>query len=570
MYKRIPALLIASLIIVGMFAGCQASSDQNSEPSSSSAAPVAASSASADSGTPKSAVNPNDTFPIVDEKITISVFAPNYFSADLTTNEFTKWYEEKTNIHIEWDLAGASDIKEKRSLLLASNNYPDVFLGAFVTKDEEMMYGPQGIFIPLNGLIDEYSVYFKQALSDIPIMKNGITTPDGNIYTLPRINECYHCKFYRRAWINQTWLDELNLTVPETTDELYEVLKAFKEKDPNGNGIADEIPLTGSTGDRANVADFFINSFIYNDGQSNDRIIMTDGKVDVNFNKPEFRQALEYMNKLYSEGLVDSSAFTQDDTQLLQLGSNPDAAVIGVVPCFTPWGFAGVDSDAGNRSRDYVALKPLKGPDGAQFASYFPYQYTFATGFFAITDKCGYPEAAFRMIDYLYSQEGTLLSVYGIEGVDWRYAEAGEIGINGKPAIWAETRDASAANQLNNAWGEMGPSYRDDNFRSGRTAPPDDPWDSEVRLYNETKDKMEGFQPAEVYPPTYMAADKVAEVSRMRTAINDYVKESIARFVTGDMNLTSDWDKYLTELDSLGVQQYIAELQAAYEAQYNR
>ncbi len=76
--------------------------------------------------------------------------------------------------------------------------------------------------------------------------KDLITAPDGNIYALPQVNECYHCMYQQRMWIYKPWLDKLGLKMPTTTDEFYEVLKAFKTKDPNGNGKADEIPLSGS------------------------------------------------------------------------------------------------------------------------------------------------------------------------------------------------------------------------------------------------------------------------------------------------------------------------------------
>lgn len=77
-------------------------------------------------------------------------------------------------------------------------------------------------------------------------MSTAITAPDGNIYALPSINDCYHCSMAQKMWIYKPWLDKLGLDVPTTTDELYTVLKAFKDKDPNGNGKADEVPLTGA------------------------------------------------------------------------------------------------------------------------------------------------------------------------------------------------------------------------------------------------------------------------------------------------------------------------------------
>ena len=93
----------------------------------------------------------------------------------------------------------------------------------------------------------------------------------------------------QKLWINTTGLNTLGLAMPETTDDLEAVLLAFKEQDPNGNGLADEIPLTGATGTwSADVYDYPMNPFIYNDGAS--YLYMNHNKeVDFNANKPEWR-----------------------------------------------------------------------------------------------------------------------------------------------------------------------------------------------------------------------------------------------------------------------------------------
>lgn len=97
-------------------------------------------------------------------------------------------------------------------------------------------------------------------------MKSSITAPDGNIYALPQINECYHCDNALKLWINKAWLDKLGLQLPTTTEEFYQVMKAFKEQDPNGNGKNDELPLTGSDEMWAgNVSAFLMNAFIVDD-----------------------------------------------------------------------------------------------------------------------------------------------------------------------------------------------------------------------------------------------------------------------------------------------------------------
>ena len=89
------------------------------------------------------------------------------------------------------------------------------------------------------------------------------TAPDGHIYALPQWADCYHCTYPDKLWINSTWLKKLNLQMPKTTEELRTVLRAFKTQDPNGNGKADEIPMTTDAQDSSLIA-YLMNAFAYN------------------------------------------------------------------------------------------------------------------------------------------------------------------------------------------------------------------------------------------------------------------------------------------------------------------
>ena len=99
------------------------------------------------------------------------------------------------------------------------------------------------LFIALNDLIDQYCPNLKAEMAKRPGAEERITAPDGNIYSLPFLGRSGNG--WINSFINQPWLDKLGLEMPTTLDEFYEVLKAFKTQDPNGNGIADEIPYAG-------------------------------------------------------------------------------------------------------------------------------------------------------------------------------------------------------------------------------------------------------------------------------------------------------------------------------------
>ena len=170
---------------------------------------------------------------------------------DWETNEYVKWIEEVTNVDLSFELIPYDGRAEKLGLLLASGDYPDVFLSVGMTNQMISRYGvDEQMFLPLNDLIDQYGTFTKQIFEQYPGSENVITQLDGKIYSLPVVNECYHATVPTKFWMNQTWLDNLGLKQPTTLDELYNVLVAFRDQDANGNGDpSDEIPLAGDYSD---------------------------------------------------------------------------------------------------------------------------------------------------------------------------------------------------------------------------------------------------------------------------------------------------------------------------------
>ena len=160
---------------------------------------------------------------------------------DWKINHFSKWYAKRTNVDIDWQVIAAgtgdqSDLITKVNAIIASGDLPDVFMTGF-TPSQLALFDDQRLFIPLDKYIDDYGVETKRLLKEFPVAKQVCTAPDGKMYSLPNVNDCFHCQgSIGRAWIYQPWLDELGLQMPSTTDELETVLEAFKTKDPNKNG----------------------------------------------------------------------------------------------------------------------------------------------------------------------------------------------------------------------------------------------------------------------------------------------------------------------------------------------
>lgn len=501
--------------------------------------------------------------------VEMTFFAPQG-KAPMDENEFTRFIENKFNVKLKWDLAPTDALQDRRQLLLASGDYPEVFLhGKFTTSDLQS-YGKQGVFLPLNGLIAEHAPNLTKIMEEKPYFKSAITAPDGNIYALPIFNECYHCMFAQKFWINAEWLDKLNLEKPTTTDELYTVLKAFKEQDPNGNGKADEIPLTGAPNKyvwNGNIDAYLMNAFIYND---NDKyLILKDGKVDFAANKDQWRQGLEYMHKLYAEGLIDPASFTQNDQAVGQLGNKEGDEVVGSITTALVSYLVNTYDNTLTRHQHWDIVAPLKGPEGVQLAGVTQSVGEFE---FAITSKASEAQqiAAIQIVDYMFSEEGALYAEYGpTEGKGWKMAEADEKNIDGEPAKYSyynlPERDPNVV--VNESWSQIGAHDLSKTFRD-LFAEGQDPLVPEgygTRLAQATNEYAP-YAPSEIYPSNvFIRPEDTEAAAQMTTAIKDYVQSNLAQFVIGSKSIEKDWDSYVKGFDGLNLKKYIEIYQRAVE-----
>lgn len=561
--------LISLMICTLLLSACGSNSNSSSNDSSASANKAANASGSANGSASGNAAasagddgfNPVGDYPIVKKPITLNMFAPQLPSIEnMETNLFTKFVEDKTGVQIKWDLVPNDALNDRKQLMLAGGDYPEVILNGNLTKDEQMKYGKQGVLVPLNDLIDKYAPNFKKIMEELPYVKGSVTAPDGNIYALPQINECYHCNFAQKLWINQAWLDKLGLKMPTTTDELYTVLKAFKEKDPNGNGKADEIPLTGSDEMWAgNIAAFIMDSFIIDDHADKDSgtyLQVKDGKVDFVANKDEWKQGLTFLNKLYKEGLIDPAAFTQNADAIQQLG-NKDPNIMGsITTALISYAFG--PDDQHPRHKDYVTVPPLKGPNGVQQTPNFA---GIGNSQFAITNKATQEQqiAAIRFADYLYTEEAIVLEEHGVEGKGWVKAKEGELDMDGKQAKYTLIPTDPNQTVHNDGWEQIGPSLRTYQYRNSWTSKQDPLAEGgyETRLKRESE-KYEPYASKEMYPTgTFIPLEDTEVAAQLKTTIMSYVNSNMAQFITGSKEIDKNWDSYVKGFDGLQLDKYI-------------
>lgn len=503
-------------------------------------------------------ISEKGVFPVSSEQVDLTFFAyqPSTIE-DLNTNLFTQEMEELTNVKIKWETVTLDGLVQRRNVLFAGGDYPDVILSAEIPLQDQMIYGEQGVLIPLNDLIDEYCVELPRLFEEIEWLRPLITSPDGNIYALPQINECYHCTMAQKLWIHQPWLDALGLPMPTTTAEFEATLLAFKNDDPNANGIADEIPLSGAnTGWNTGVLENLMNAFIYNEPVSRAQVV--NGNVDFVADNEEFKDGLTWLASLYEQGLIDPSAFTQPQEQLKEIGV-AELAILGAATAGAPTTFSQMGTE---RSADYVAVSPLKGPDGVQYTYHNP--FGISAGHVAITNANKNPIETIKWIDYLYSKAGTRRALEGREGEEWIKPAEGSIGINGEPAEWK--RNVALDDVQNVTWQGMWFGAVTSQYRLSEIA--GDPRKTEgfeTRLYNETFDKYEGYAPAEVYPPIFIPVANIDEMAKIKKPLLDFVKESMAKFATGVLDIDADWDEYISDLKALNSVRYEELLQISYD-----
>lgn len=518
----------------------------------------------------KDIYTPVGTYPIVKEGETDSfeVFAPlrpNVSTYDVTGT--TKFMEELTGIELNFVEVTNADKKQKFNVRMTGGDYPEVILDMYLSHSELALYGQQGILLPLQDLIAEYAPNIQAALDKHPLIKNIWTLEDGNMYTVPRIGNSLHTRVSNRMWLNKEWLDNLDLKVPKTTEDFYNVLKAFKEQDANRNGDPnDEIPFSGAmtSGWNTNPIPYILGAFIPSGATSNYLNIDENGKVYYVKATDEWKECLKYLNRLYEEELLDPLIFSQTKDQLLKLGSNPTDVILGA----TTGGSVASITNTTNFERwsQYIALPPLEGPKGVKSATHSP---DYGTSVLSISNACDNPEAVLRFFDYMYTEEGNLINVYGEKGIRYDDAPEGATNFLGEPAKYVRYEGDKFQDV---SWNQLGPFYTPEGDELSFTGKENLAEDLEKILYESAvNDYLPVAQdPATMMPPTAFTTDESRIIVDVTTNMNVYIDQTIAEFITGAKDIDTEWDSYLQTLENYGLSEYVAMNQAAYDRYINK
>ncbi|OON94216.1 MAG: hypothetical protein ATN31_04155 [Candidatus Epulonipiscioides saccharophilum] len=512
-------------------------------------------------------LTPNGTYPIVqeDSELTLTLFAPLRVGVSTyhpSENSLSARFAKETGITFEYQEVPLADSQTKLNTLMTSSSYPDVILDHSWSPSEQLLYAEQGIILPLNDLIAEYGPHIQEVIDAYPLVKQNITMLDGNIYSLPTVGMAMHMSSSYKMWINEDWLENLGLDMPQTTEEFTEVLRAFKNEDANKNGDPnDEVPLSGSpNGWNTAAHNFLLNSFTYYSNQSK-YMYVEDGQLIYSRATDEFKDGVKYLNSLYEEGLIDELYFTQNSQQLQQLGNNPGDTILGS----SSGGSIAAFLTLGNSDKwlEYAAVPPLEGPNGVRNAILYP---DYGNMSLSISSTCESPEAVIRAWDLMFLGEENDLFQHNLQGeygIDYVDAEPGDVNILGDPAKYI--RLSSNQEMDGRYWNQLGAWFRPPDQELWFKAKPGG--DIEVVLYNETKDKYVPYQPdpSLLVPPLGFDVEESRELIDIEQVLNTYFDQTFAEFVTGKLDIDENWDSYLAELDNIGLPKYLELYQQQYD-----
>lgn len=545
-WKKIVSLGLTGIMLVGMLAGC----------------------GSGKGGSGAKLTDPG-TYPIVESELEMSMFTmsmPNV--EDFATNDFTKYMEELTGIKMSFYTGGRDDWEDKLNMILQSDDYPDIIFGV---SPNIAKYGvKEGIFIPLDDYLTEDIVpNYLKTMEEYGL--SATVETDGKIYSLANINDCYHCNYGRKMWVNSAYLEEMGCDIPTTTDEFLDVCKKFLELKPDGVAVAG-----ADVGWYTRMQDWLLGAYTFIPSKSNTFLVRDYVALDSETNKVEcvatsdaYKEGLKFINELYKMGAIYDGDFTQTAEDMKRLVNQPDEPVL-----FFPAGTISdaIDSVANNELyRKYKCIAPIAGPDGTQIAWTWPGQ-SVSSGAVCITDKCENVEAALRWVDFFFSETGDLCSQYGAEeGTDWVLNPEGKVGLNGEPAMY-EILNAYSGEAQNHDWQDVGIRVAPEAYRLGQAV------DAEVDPYApEGLEKLLYDASAQLYAPyadntKYKNLDELkvtdeesTDVSTLAVEVEKLIAENSAAFMTGAKDIDAEWDNYLNALDKAGLPTLLETYQMAYD-----
>ncbi len=534
------SLILAAITAAGSLSACSdsPSSSTASEPSASESS--AASASSAESGGEEGAAgvtyplegNPTFTYAIGEEAaVTVN-------ATDLGATPFGQAWQEATGVTLEIQHPSGND---GFNLLFASGDLPDIINWKFTTYSG----GPtkaikDGIIYPIEDLIEENAPDLKAVLDSNDLYRKSTTSVDGHIVGFPFIRGSEYLLTAAGMVIRDDWLDELGLEKPQTPDELYEVLVAFRDE----KGAT--IPATGELN---TILGHWVNYGMITSGFGlvKGDFYQVDNVVHYGRAEQEYKDVLAYLNRLYEEKLLDQNFNTINSSTK---DSNLMNGLSGVSGASVGGGIGNYLQTMEGKDFSITGFGPLVAKEGDKAKS--TYYDNPVTGHMAvITPNCENKEAAAQFLNYGYTEEGHMLFNFGIEGESYTMVD----GVPTYTELITHNPDGWTMQQ---ALAQYTRSWATDAFVQ------DEGYMRQYGARPQQQEALESWTNTDAakyaFPPTTIAEENSAEYSKLWSDLITYMDEMFVKFVTGVEPLDKFETDYLPMLEQLGIDR-VLELQ---------
>lgn len=531
MKKRVVSLMMVLVMVLSLLSGCGAKDD------------------TAKSGSSIGEIDFNESgYPLVNEPITlkVGVLASTSTEGDWDDLEWVKQLEATSGVDLEFVIYNNA---EAVNLMFTGGEFPDITWN--VGSNQQIYEAAQaGKVYALDEYMEEYAPNWQEYFSNNKDVLGRITFPDGHVYSFPMVREeGYHYQV-RDIWqINKTWLDELGLQVPTTTDEFYNALKAIKENAGKGSIPADVVPyyVYGVMSHIGGALDV-INSFGVRVSIENKFVTVDEkGKVEFNFANKDIIEPLNYLHKLVAEGLIPKSCFTDDySTYTAKTMSNEKN-----VACFHSY------YNYSTETNEYVDFGPLDSGNGKQ-----PLMRSQANAvspnYFTVYKTCKYPELAVRLANMIAEKEWTFQATYGMldnedstlyKDDDGNYVT--RAGLNGYDRFLEVPSFRVACLMSDEVFSELKFEETSDRYKRQHTV--------------DTVYKGKTIPQENLFPFIFFSEENITEIEEKYYDISTYVRQTITDWVVNG-NIEAEWDGYIKQLETYGLDRYLELLQEELDA----
>ena len=500
----------------------------------------------------------NVELPLVEEEVTLTMWMginPNVLAiTNDVGNDCILWNElaERTGVRLKFTALSPDTESEQFNLMVASNDLHDIISNAttLYTNGGEAAVADEVLIDHLPYLTEELTPQICKLMELYPTAVEEALTESGWLAGMPQMSMQTESTQTFGPMIRKDWLTELGLEVPETYDELYEVLKAFKEKKGADAALVLNYAATGIN--NGLVQGYGINGLVA-DAAMSEPFYQVDDTVMYGPIQPEFKEYLTMVNKWYEEGLIWQDFMSYADFQ------NPPTDIILADRVGMFYGevtFIATLEDASNTEGfELVAMPDLVKEKGGTIDFKEEREYAASTPW-SISTQCEYPELAMQYVNYMYTDEGAVLCNYGIENESFVYNEAGQPVFTD---LVLNNPDMSTTVALFMYCMDRGPFYRDETReQSGYTQAQreaSDIWTSNLAV-------------GRGIGSTALNTEESEEVNAFYGDIKTYITQSVLEFVTGTRSL-DEFDAYVEHIEQMGIADVTACWQDAYQRYLN-